>query len=49
VSAVVACTEDAGALGEALARDMLDAGAREILAVIRQSVLPASRPTGDLS
>jgi hypothetical protein len=41
--------EDAGALGEALARDMLDAGAREILAVIRQGVLPASRPHGDLS
>ena len=47
--AVVTCTEDASALGEALARDMLDAGAREILAVIRQGVLPASRPGGDLS
>jgi hydroxymethylbilane synthase len=47
--AVVTCTEDAGALGEALARDLLDAGAREILAVIRQGVLPASRPNGDLS
>ena len=47
--AVVTCTEDAGALGEALARDMLDAGARGILAVIRQGVLPASRPGGDLS
>jgi len=47
--AVVTSVEDAGALGEALARDMLDAGAREILAVIRQGVLPASRPHGDLS
>ncbi len=47
--AVVTSVEDAGALGEALARDMLDAGAREILAVIRQGVLPASRPNGDLS
>jgi hydroxymethylbilane synthase len=47
--AVVTSVEDAGALGEALARDMLDAGARAILAVIRQGVLPASRPNGDLS
>ena len=47
--AVVTGMEDAGALGEALARDLLDAGAREILAVIRQGVLPASTPNGELS
>ncbi len=47
--AVVTGLDDAGALGEALARDMLDAGAREILAVIRQGALPASRPNGDVS
>jgi hydroxymethylbilane synthase len=47
--AVVTSIEDAAALGEALARDLLDAGAREILAVIRQGVLPASTPNGEPS
>jgi hydroxymethylbilane synthase len=47
--AVVRSAEDASALGEALGRDLLDAGAREILAAIRQGVLPASTPNGDLS
>lgn len=47
--AVVTGAEDAGALGEALARDLLDAGAREILAAIRQSALPVSRSNGDQS
>jgi hydroxymethylbilane synthase len=42
-SARVASVEDAAALGEALARDMLDQGAREILAAIRLAPLGPSR------
>ena len=47
--AVVQSIDEAGALGEALARDLLDAGAREILAAIRQAVLPAPAPKGGRS
>jgi hydroxymethylbilane synthase len=47
--AVVTSADDAGALGEGLARVLLDAGAREILAAIRQGALPAAAPIGDLS
>jgi hydroxymethylbilane synthase len=45
----VSSADEAAALGEALARDLLDAGAREILAAIRQGALPASIPNGEVS
>jgi hydroxymethylbilane synthase len=46
-SAAVTSTDEASALGEALARDLLDAGAREVLRSIRQSALDEAVPKGD--
>lgn len=46
-TARVTSSEDAFALGEALARDLLEGGAREVLAAIRQSALSPATPEGD--
>jgi hydroxymethylbilane synthase len=47
VSGPVSSLEDARALGEALARELLESGGREILAVIRQAVLPSGVSHGE--